>query len=168
MDMQPHWERVYGTKALDQVSWFRPHLETSLALIDRAAANRSASIIDVGGGASNLVDDLIGRGLRNITVLDISQAAIDMAKKRVGDASESVQWLCAGVTQAVLPARAYDLWHDRAVFHFLTTPEERLGYVRNVAISFRWKPTGAVLHYSDEPTSLVGALMRSQSCDDEP
>jgi SAM-dependent methyltransferase len=87
----------------------------------------------VGGGTSSLVDDLIGQGYRNITVLDISQAAIDLAKKRLGAESESVQWLRADVTRASLPASSYDLWHDRAVFHFLTKPEQRLAYVRNVA-----------------------------------
>jgi 2-polyprenyl-3-methyl-5-hydroxy-6-metoxy-1,4-benzoquinol methylase len=143
MDRQQHWEGVYGANAPDQVSWFRPHLDTSLALIERAVGDRSASIIDVGGGAATLVDDLIGRGFRNITVLDISQAAIEIAKKRLGESAELVQWLCGDVTRVTLPARAYDMWHDRAVFHFLTTPEERLGYVRNVASAV--KPGGHVI-----------------------
>jgi 2-polyprenyl-3-methyl-5-hydroxy-6-metoxy-1,4-benzoquinol methylase len=132
--MRQHWEKVYSTKAEDQVSWFRPHLETSLALIERATrGDRAASIIDAGGGASTLVDDLIQRGYRNLTVLDISRAALDAAEKRLGDAASAVQWLRADVTQSTLPAGAYDVWHDRAVFHFLATPEERLAYVRNVA-----------------------------------
>jgi len=143
MNAQEHWDRVYGTKAPDQVSWFRPHLETSLALIMRAVPDPSASIIDVGGGASTLVDDLIARGYRNITVLDISQAAIEIAKERLRNASSTVQWLCADVTRAPLPAHAYDLWHDRAVFHFLTKPADRLAYVRNVAASV--KPGGHVI-----------------------
>jgi len=143
MSAQEHWEKVYATKAPDQVSWFRPHLETSLALIGRAAGDRSESIIDVGGGPSTLVDDLIGRGYRHITVLDISQAAIEVAKERLGEASESVQWLRADVTQADLPAHSYNVWHDRAVFHFLTKPDERLAYVRNVASAV--KPGGHVI-----------------------
>lgn len=98
MDAQQHWEKVYHTKAPDQVSWFRPHLETSLALIERATqADLSASIIDVGGGASTLVDDLIARGYPNITSLDISQAALDAAQTRLGKAAESVRWLHANV-----------------------------------------------------------------------
>jgi ubiquinone/menaquinone biosynthesis C-methylase UbiE len=134
MDSQQHWEKIYGTKAPDQVSWFRSHLEGSLALIERAVGgDRSASIIDVGGGASTLVDDLIARGYRNITVLDISEAALDVARKRLGDAAESVHWLHADVAQLSLPENSYDVWHDRAVFHFLTKPEERLAYVRSVA-----------------------------------
>ncbi|MDQ2839543.1 MAG: class I SAM-dependent methyltransferase [Acidobacteriota bacterium] len=144
MDVQQHWEKVYGTKPPDEVSWFRPHLETSLALIERVARdNPSASIIDVGGGASTLVDDLIERGYLNITVLDISEAALDVVQKRLGKVAESVRWLRADVAQSSLPARSFDVWHDRAVFHFLTTPEERLAYVRNVASAV--KPGGHVI-----------------------
>ena len=143
MDTQAHWESIHGTKAPNQVSWFRPHLQTSLALIERAAADRSASIIDVGAGASTLVDDLMQEGYRNITVLDISQAAIEVTKNHLGEASKSVRWLRADVTQGSLPAHAYDVWHDRAVFHFLTKPDERLAYVRNVALAV--KPGGHVI-----------------------
>jgi len=143
MNTQEHWERVYNTKAPDQVSWFRPHLQTSLALIERAAGDRSASIIDVGAGASTLVDDLIVAGYRNVTVLDISQAAIDVARRRLGEASEPVQWLRGDVTEGNLPAYTYDVWHDRAVFHFLTNPRDRLLYVRNVAWAV--KPGGHVI-----------------------
>lgn len=141
---QEHWEKIYGAKPPDQVSWYRPHLETSLALIERVAADRSRSIIDVGAGASTLVDDLIARGYRNITVLDISQAALDIARRRLGAASQSVRWLQADATaSAAFPAPAYDVWHDRAVFHFLTTPAERLAYVRNVVSAVR--PGGHVI-----------------------
>lgn len=142
--MQAHWDHVYRTKAPDQVSWFRPHLEISLDLIERCAAgNRGASIIDVGGGASTLVDDLIGRGYMNITVLDISQTALDIARNRLGSASDLVQWIAADVTEADLPVGPVDVWHDRAVFHFLTRQEDRVAYVRNVARSVR--PGGHVI-----------------------
>jgi 2-polyprenyl-3-methyl-5-hydroxy-6-metoxy-1,4-benzoquinol methylase len=137
MDTQEHWEKVYGTKASDRVSWFRPHLDLSLSLIERAAPDRSASIIDVGGGASTLVDDLLRRGYRNITVLDVSQTAIDVAKARLGEGFTSVSWLYADITQTTLPTQAYDVWHDRAVFHFLTRPEERRAYVQNVMRAVR-------------------------------
>jgi 2-polyprenyl-3-methyl-5-hydroxy-6-metoxy-1,4-benzoquinol methylase len=143
MNTQAHWERVYDTKAPDQLSWFSPHLQTSIALIERAAGDRSASIIDVGAGASTLVDDLVGAGYRNLTVLDISQAAIEVAKSRLGEASNSIQWLRADVTQENFPAHSYEVWHDRAVFHFLTKLEERLAYVRNVAWAV--KPGGHVI-----------------------
>lgn len=137
MDTQAHWERVYGTKAPTEVSWFSPHLQTSLSLIERVAGERSASIIDVGGGESTLIDDLIARGYSNVTVLDISRTAIEHTKQRLGSASDGVKWLIADITQADLPARSYDVWHDRAVFHFLTERAERLSYVRQVASAVR-------------------------------
>lgn len=132
-----HWEKIYGAKAPDQVSWYRPHLETSLALIERAAENKSAAIIDVGGGESTLVDDLLARGYQNITVLDISETALRVAKKRLGKAAEFVHWIAADVTQAGLTEGAYDVWHDRAVFHFLTSAERRAAYIRTVARSVK-------------------------------
>jgi len=131
--MQEHWEKVYGTKAPDQVSWFRPHLETSLGLIERATrGNRDAAIIDVGGGASTLVDDLTRSGYRKVSVLDISQKALDVAQHRMGGNGAAVQWLRADVSQPLPTAGSYDVWHDRAVFHFLTAREDRVAYVRNV------------------------------------
>ncbi len=133
MDTKTHWEKVYTTKAPDAVSWYRPHLETSLALIVRAADARSASIIDIGGGESTLVDDLLAWGYENITVLDVSQTAIEVTKKRLGLAAEKIHWLVADITEAELEPGAYDVWHDRAVFHFLTASEQRVAYVRNVA-----------------------------------
>src|ERR1700687_6164850 len=129
MDTEAHWERVYRTKAPSEVSWFRPHLETSLSLIERVAGDHSASIIDVGGGESTLVDDLIGRGYRNVTVMDISRTAIEHTKYRLDSAAEQVTWLVADITTADLPTHTYDVWHDRAVFHFLTDPMQRLAYV---------------------------------------
>lgn len=144
MGTQEHWERIYGTKPPEQVSWYRPHLETSLGLIERVAADRASVIIDVGGGASTLVDDLIARGYRNVTVLDISPAALEIARKRLGEVPGSAHWLQADVTAPpAFPAQAYDVWHDRAVFHFLTTPGERLAYVRNVVSAV--KPGGHVI-----------------------
>jgi SAM-dependent methyltransferase len=143
MDTQTHWENIYGTKAADAVSWYRPHLEASLELIERAASGYSTSIIDIGGGESTLVDDLLARGYQNISVLDISQTALDVNKKRLGSASENVHWLVGDITKAGLEPCAYDVWHDRAVFHFLTAPEERIAYVRQVANAV--KPGGHVI-----------------------
>jgi 2-polyprenyl-3-methyl-5-hydroxy-6-metoxy-1,4-benzoquinol methylase len=137
VDAKAHWEKVYATKAPEAVSWYRPHLETSLALIERAADARSASIIDIGGGESTLVDDLLARSYVNITVLDVSQTAIDVTKKRLGLAAEQIRWLVADVTVAELEPGVYDVWHDRAVFHFLTAMEQRIAYVRNVARSVK-------------------------------
>jgi SAM-dependent methyltransferase len=143
VDAKRHWEKVYATNAPDAVSWYRTHLETSLALIERAVDARSASIIDVGGGESTLVDDLLLRGYRNVTVLDVSQIAIDLTKSRLGPAAEQVRWLVADITEIELEPLAYDLWHDRAVFHFLTAPEQRIAYVRQVARSV--KPGGHII-----------------------
>src|SRR5215472_1962552 len=110
MDQETHWEKIYRQKASETVSWYRRHLETSLALIDRAAADRNASIIDVGGGESTLVDDLLLRGFKNITVLDISRTAIDVTKKRLGAAAKQVHWLAADITQTLLEPKLYDIW----------------------------------------------------------
>jgi 2-polyprenyl-3-methyl-5-hydroxy-6-metoxy-1,4-benzoquinol methylase len=133
MDVQTHWEKIYAEKAPNAVSWYCPHLETSLALIEQTVSRRSASVIDVGGGGSTLVDDLLARGYENITVLDISQSAIDANRKRLGKAAERVHWFVADITKVELESSAYDVWHDRAVFHFLTAVGDRIGYVRQVA-----------------------------------
>ena len=143
MDTKTHWEKVYTTKAPEAVSWYRPHLETSLALIGRAADALSAAIIDVGGGESTLADDLLLRGYKNITVLDVSQTAIDLTKSRLRSAGAQVHWLVGDITDIDLEPHAYDLWHDRAVFHFLTTAEQRIAYVRQVTHSV--KPGGHVI-----------------------
>lgn len=137
MDRQTHWDKIYTEKAPDQVSWYRPHLEASLALIEQAGATPSASIFDVGAGESTLVDDLLARGYSNLTVLDISQAAIEVSKKRLGDAAGRIRWQVADITQAELEPAAYDVWHDRAVFHFLTAPDDRKAYVRQVVRAVR-------------------------------
>jgi len=132
MDAKTHWENVYATKAPQDVSWYRPHLERSLALIEEVADARSGAIIDIGGGESTLVDDLLLRGYKNITILDVSQTAIDVTKKRLGSAAGQVSWIVGDVTEIEAEPRAYDVWHDRAVFHFLTVPGRRIAYVRQV------------------------------------
>ena len=143
MNAEAHWESIYRTKATDAVSWYRRHLEVSLSLIERAAVSRSAAIIDVGGGESTLVDDLIRRGFHNLTVLDISPTALEATKRRLGPAGEQVHWLAADLTSVSLPGHSFDIWHDRAVFHFLTAAEDRAAYVRNVLHAMR--PGGFVI-----------------------
>jgi SAM-dependent methyltransferase len=143
MGTQSHWEHIYGTKAADRVSWFRPHLETSLALIERVTCDRAAHIIDVGGGEATLVDDLVRAGFTRLTVLDISRIAVDFTKARLGHLAAGIEWIVADVTKAKLPANAYDVWHDRAVFHFLTAPSQRAAYVERVARAV--KPGGHVI-----------------------
>ncbi len=137
MDTETHWDKIYKQKAPDQVSWYRPHLEASLALIEQADAGPFASIIDVGAGESTLVDDLLVRGYSNLTVLDISQTAITGSRKRLGDAAERVRWMVADITEAELEPSVFDVWHDRAVFHFLTNSADRKAYVRQVVRSVR-------------------------------
>lgn len=142
MDKRSHWETVYRTRKPTEVSWYRPHLDVSLSLIE-AAAERSADIIDVGGGASTLADDLLQHGYRHISVLDISAAALLVTKSRLGESAGRIEWLCGDVTTVSLPQRQYDVWHDRAVFHFLTQSEDRAAYVRQVRHSV--KPSGHVI-----------------------
>jgi ubiquinone/menaquinone biosynthesis C-methylase UbiE len=132
MDVQAHWERIYSEKAPDAVSWYSPHLETSLSLIEESNPGKSAAIIDVGGGASTLADDLLVRGYENVTVLDVSRSAIEVNRKRMGEGATQVRWLVADVLTAELKPPSYDLWHDRAVFHFLTAASDRTAYVRQV------------------------------------
>ena len=132
MSTREHWEHIYGTKPADQVSWYSPHLEPSLNLIERAAPSRQAAIVDVGGGASTLVDDLLARGYENLTVVDISEAAIATASKRLAAQAGRVHWRVGDVTEIELAPAHYDLWHDRAVFHFLTDPASRAAYVRQL------------------------------------
>lgn len=132
MQTKDHWEKVYTTKAVTEVSWFQEHAELSLRLIRDAGVETSASIIDVGGGASTLVDDLLAHGYRNPTVLDLSRAALAAAQGRLGDHVADVKWVEGNVLEVEFPSQAFDVWHDRAVFHFLTTAEERHAYVKQV------------------------------------
>src|SRR5262249_54303587 len=130
MDVKSHWDKVYSANAPEAVSWYRAHLETSLALVERGAPDRASSIIDIGAGESTLVDDLLHRGYHNLTVLDVSQTAIDVTKERLGSAADQIHWLVGDILEISLPPNSYDLWHDRAVFHFLTDPKQRAAYVR--------------------------------------
>lgn len=143
MDRRSHWDHVYRTKGPDTVSWFQAEARRSRALIERVAPDRDARIIDVGAGASTLVDGLLTAGYRQVTVVDLSPTALRLAQQRLGAAAEAVTWLAADVLALPFEDGTFDVWHDRAVFHFLTHPTERARYVaqvrRNVA------PGGIVL-----------------------
>ena len=128
LDRQTHWQTVYQTKGEQQVSWSQPSPEPSLGLIEKFAPARTASIVDIGGGASRLVDALCGRGYRHVTVLDLSEAALQRAKARLGANASAVQWVAADDTQWQ-PPQAFDIWHDRAAFHFLVDPRDRESYI---------------------------------------
>lgn len=143
MQSKDHWEQVYTTKATTDVSWFQEHAEHSVHLIEQTGVAKTASVIDVGGGASTLVDDLLGKGYSDITVLDLSEAALAAARARLGARARDVAWLAGDITKIELPRHAYDVWHDRAVFHFLTTPEDRSAYVGAVLRAV--KPGGYVI-----------------------
>lgn len=131
-DEKLHWENIYKTKSSREVSWFKPHLDKSLELILKLGLPKDAQIIDVGGGASTLPDDLLANGFRNITVLDIASEALKVSKDRLSNRQSQIHWLEADVTQATLKPNHYNLWHDRAVFHFLTKSEDRQKYVNNL------------------------------------
>ena len=143
MNIKSHWEKIYKTKLPQEVSWYRPHLEISLNLIEEAALTHDAQVIDIGGGESTLVDDLVAVGYRNVTVLDISMTALEVAKERLGEGASKVAWRCGDVTECEFVSNHYDVWHDRAVFHFLTDPTDRAAYVRQVAHAV--KPGGHVI-----------------------
>lgn len=139
-DSKTHWEGIYTTKQPGEVSWYKPRLESSLALISKLRLGAASPIIDVGAGAATLADDLVERGFKDITVLDISAAALAVSKKRLGDRAGRVQWIEVDITRAKLPAGRYELWHDRAVFHFLTDAGDRANYLKLLSSSL--KPGG--------------------------
>ena len=122
-----HWENIYATKGMQEVSWFQKVPTTSLELINQVAKNKQEAIIDIGGGDGFLVDNLLESGYTNITVLDISKNAIDRAIKRLGKLAEKVKWIVADITEFV-PKQEYAIWHDRAVFHFLTKQKDKENY----------------------------------------
>lgn len=132
-----HWDRVFTRKAPNEVSWYRPHLDLSLELIQHYAPVRSATIVDVGAGESTLVDDLLANGYEDLTIVDISEAAIQSTRKRLGHSGQGVHWVAGDITSISLPSQAFDIWHDRAVFHFLTDFEQRRRYVRRVVEAVR-------------------------------
>lgn len=126
-----HWDKAYQSKGDAGVSWFEDAPTVSLDLIRRHAAIVSSSLIDVGGGASRLVDALLDEGMKSITVLDLSPCALDAAKKRLGARADDVRWVAADVT-GWKPDRNYDIWHDRAAFHFLIDPDDRAAYIERL------------------------------------
>jgi trans-aconitate methyltransferase len=140
--VKSHWETVYATKAENEVSWFQEDPALSLALIDLARPAPDSAIIDIGGGTSRLVDSLLARGFGHVTVLDISQAALDAAQARLGERASAVEWVVADVTRWH-PAGSFDIWHDRAAFHFLVDPADRQAYVARLHQAVR--PGGHVI-----------------------
>jgi ubiquinone/menaquinone biosynthesis C-methylase UbiE len=152
-----HWETIYRTKRPDQVSWFQREATLSLALIRKIEPRPTARIIDVGGGASTLIDGLLHAGYRNLTVLDLSSTALAEVRRRLGPEGADVTWLEADVLDATLPSATFDVWHDRAVFHFLIAADERARYVEQAQRAMR--PGGYVVVATfahDGPTYCSG------------
>ncbi|KPQ23214.1 MAG: Methyltransferase domain [Halomonas sp. HL-48] len=157
MQSKEHWERVYAKKPPTEVSWFQEHAALSVKLIRNADIPASSAIIDVGGGASTLVDDLLALDYEKITVLDLSSSALVTAKERLGKRASNIIWREENVLEAEFPKHGYDVWHDRAVFHFLTSQEERHRYVQKVMGAV--KPGGLVMvatFAEDGPTQCSG------------
>lgn len=129
MSTREHWDDVYRSKSPDSVSWYRPRLEQSLTWIDACGLDPRAHVVDIGGGASTLVDDLLVRGFERVSVADISAEALAQSQARLGDAARSVRWVVGDATTLLFDDDSVDLWHDRAVFHFLSEPSRRDAYI---------------------------------------
>ena len=133
---QAHWENVYGTKGEKEVSWFQDSPTISLDLIDATGVVKGASILDIGGGASRLVDALLEQGFESLTVLDLSEKALATTRARLGRKAANVRWIVADVAKWK-PAESYDVWHDRAAFHFLMEPHDRAAYAEHLRAAVR-------------------------------
>jgi ubiquinone/menaquinone biosynthesis C-methylase UbiE len=157
MSSREHWERIYSSRPTNAVSWYQAHAESSLRLIRATGVTPDAAIVDVGGGASTLVDDLLEAGYSRVSVLDLSGAALAAAKKRLGARASEVRWIEADITKVALPSDEYDVWHDRAVFHFLTSAGDRAAYVRAVSRSVKRGGHVIVATFAEEgPTQCSG------------
>ncbi len=157
MSITSHWQQVYETKQVTEVSWFQEHAQQSLALIRASGIGPEASIIDVGGGASTLVDDLLLQNFERITIVDVAESALEESKRRLGPAAARVDWVVGDITVVALPESAYDFWHDRAVFHFLVEPSHRAAYVAAALRALR--PSGYLMiatFADDGPTRCSG------------
>jgi SAM-dependent methyltransferase len=124
-----HWNDVYTRRGAQELTWYQPHSANSLRLIRQRGVGKNAAIIDVGGGASTLVGDLLHEGYTDLTVIDVSPTALVASRERLGEAASRVKWIEADITQVELPESTFDLWHDRALFHFLTDPKDQRAYV---------------------------------------
>ena len=144
MEPKTHWDAIYKAKSSNEVSWYQEHPSKSLELIKAPGiGRREGMLIDVGGGASTLADHLLSDGFQRITVLDVSSVALRKAKARLAARTDAITWMEGDITQVILPYRFYDVWHDRALFHFLTSPEDRQHYMRTLNDAV--KPGGHVI-----------------------
>jgi 2-polyprenyl-3-methyl-5-hydroxy-6-metoxy-1,4-benzoquinol methylase len=163
LNRKKHWENIYQTKDLQNVSWYQPKPTTSLDFLKQFNVSTTAKIIDIGGGDSYLVDNLLDLGYQDVTVLDISEAALDKAKQRLGNNATKVKWIVADAA-TFKPTEKYDFWHDRAAFHFLTQETEITNYVDTVQKSIN--PTGILVigTFSEQgPTKCSGIEIKQYS-----
>ncbi|WP_320837061.1 class I SAM-dependent methyltransferase [Zhongshania sp.] len=164
MNTKAHWEAVYATMSTKSVSWFQAHASYSLHIIQQINLDKTAQIIDVGGGASTLVDSLLENNFTKVTVMDLSGAALNAAKKRLGEASKKVQWIERNIFHYLLPAQGIDLWHDRAVFHFLIEGADRRRYVEAVLDSVKLGGHVIIATFSEDgPEQCSGLPVRRYS-----
>jgi SAM-dependent methyltransferase len=163
MQKSEHWENIYSTKNMDEVSWYQPYPKVSIDEILRLGIPKDAEIIDIGGGDSFLVDSLLELGYTHITVLDISATAIQKAKARLAEKSELVNWIVTDIT-AFQPTKKYDFWHDRAVFHFLTSEEEQEQYVSLLRDALHEDSNALIGTFAiDGPTKCSGLTIQQYS-----
>lgn len=163
MNRKEHWENLYQTKQLNEVSWYQPTPETSLDFIQELKLPKTAKIIDIGGGDSFLIDHLLDLGYQDITVLDIAETALNRAQKRLGDRASKVHWIVADAAN-FKPTRHYDCWHDRAAFHFLTQEHEIEKYIATVQQNLNPKGTLIIGTFSEQgPEKCSGIPIRQYS-----
>ena len=166
MDAEHHWQQVYEEREPDQVSWFEATPERSLALIEATGLPKEAGIVDVGGGASALAGELLHAGYSDITVAEISTVALERAQTAVGDRAQEIDWVTADVREHDF-GRQFDLWHDRAVFHFMVEPADREAYLSTLGRALR--PGGHLIIATfgpEGPTQCSGLPVRRYSADD--
>ena len=159
-----HWERVYQTKNFDSVSWYTPHLKTSLSIINELKSDKAKSLIDIGGGESTLLDDLILQGHLNLSLIDISTSAVNFLKNRLVEHSDKIKWHTGDITEYSFLDEQFDFWHDRAVFHFLTKAESRQRYTELLSKSIKKGGHVLIATFSDEgPLKCSGLTVERYS-----
>ena len=158
-----HWQKVYAEKSEQEVSWFQENPKPSLELIARAGATPASAIIDVGAGASHLVDALLARGFADLTVLDLSEAALAKARARLGERASKVRWIAADVTTWQVDA-AYDIWHDRAAFHFLIEPEAQRAYLDRLKLALRRRGHAIIATFALDGPEKCSGLPVTRHC----
>lgn len=162
-----HWHNVYETRPDTGVSWYRPHLDVSLRLLERAGVGPRSRVIDVGGGASTLVDDLLTRGVGEVAVLDLVPAALAIAQARLGEHAARVRWIAGDVTTFAFPEAAYTHWHDRAVLHFLTAADDARAYARQAGAAIAPDGRAVIGGFApDGPERCSGLAVARRSADD--